>query len=153
MLNEEIKINTGDVIDGVLLVTLSALSYAIYVLLSKKVIDSIGSVWFTAIAMSVSSVIILVYYALFFSSEQLSISYYAWVWVFLLALFSTIIPSFVISEALYRIGTTKTSIVGTLGPVITVMLAVFTLDEVFGFYHFFGMILVVFGVASLTLKK
>lgn len=100
MLNKEIKINTGDVIDGVLLVTLSALSYAIYVLLSKKVIDSIGSVWFTAIAMSVSSVIVLVYYALFFSFEQLSISYYAWVWVFLLALFSTVIPGFMISEAL-----------------------------------------------------
>jgi hypothetical protein len=34
MLNEEIKINTGDVIDGFLLVTLSSLSHAIYVLLA-----------------------------------------------------------------------------------------------------------------------
>jgi drug/metabolite transporter (DMT)-like permease len=57
MFNQESLLNdSNDIGTGVILVLLSALSYAFYVLSSKKIISSIGSVLFTAIAMSASRI-------------------------------------------------------------------------------------------------
>ncbi|SFV87467.1 Permease of the drug/metabolite transporter (DMT) superfamily [hydrothermal vent metagenome] len=152
MFNQENLLH-NDTQTGVILVLFSALSYAFYVLFSKRIISKIGSVLFTAIAMSVSSVFVLCFYFILFDFSQLSISQNAWLWVFLLAIISTVIPSFLISEAIHRISPLKTSIVGMLGPVVTILLAVWILAEPFGVYQFLGVSLVVFGVGILTFKR
>ena len=54
-----------------------------------------------------------------------------------------------ISEAIARIGAAKTSIVGTVGPVFTILLAVWLLGEPFGWFHLAGMVLVMYGVSLL----
>lgn len=151
--NQELSSHIGDTTTGVILVSCAALSYALYVLLSKKLIHLLGSLWFTALAMSISSIFVLLYYALFFDLTALKISNYAWLWVGLLAIISTVIPSFMISEAILKIGSAQTSIVGTLGPIITIGLAILILGEPFSIYHAVGIILVIFGVAFLTIKK
>lgn len=150
--SQEAHINTSNTTLGVALVTLSALSYSFYVLLSKNVIHAIGSLWFTALAMSISSIFVLFYYGLFFDWGDLIISNQAWGWVVCLALISTVIPSFMISEAIAKIGAAQTGIVGTLGPIITILLAVFILNEPFTFYHVVGLVLVMVGVMLLTIK-
>ena len=71
---------------------------------------------------------------------------------FLLAIFSTLLPSFMISEAIARIGSAKTSIVGTIGPIFTILMAVAVLGEPFGWFHLGGMLLVLFGVSFLQKK-
>ena len=138
---------------GVLLVTASALNYSVYVLYGKKVIHAIGAMWFTALAMSVSSVFVLVYYGVLCDWSSLVISYEAWLWVTLLAFISTVIPSFMISTAIAKIGSAQTSIVGTLGPIITILLATFILDEPFTVYHALGILLIITGVMLLTVKR
>jgi hypothetical protein len=50
----------------------SALSYAFYVLSSKKIISSIGSVLFTAIAMSASSAFVLFLCQYMYDYESMS---------------------------------------------------------------------------------
>lgn len=150
--NQEVVTNTSNTAQGVFLVTLSALSYSFYVLLSKKVIHSIGSLWFTALAMSVSSIFVLIYYGVVFNWNDLVITNEAWVLVTCLAIISTVIPSFMISEAIARIGSAQTGIVGTLGPIITIILAIFILNEPFTLYHAIGIILVIIGVMLLTIK-
>ena len=152
---QELKVNTMalEVITGVGFVLLSALSYSFYVLLGKPVIHRIGSLWFTALAMSASSVFVLLYYAIFFDFSDLLITNQAWLWMVLLAIISTVIPSFMLSEAIARIGSAQTSIVGTLGPVITIVLAVFILNEPFNQYHAMGIGLVITGVMLLVLKN
>ena len=154
MFNQESLLsNSNNIGTGVTLVLFSALSYAFYVLFSKKIISSIGSVLFTAIAMSASSIFVLFFYFLLFDFSQLSISYNAWLWVFLLAILSTVIPSFLISEAIHRISPLQTSIVGMLGPVVTIILAIFILNEPFGIYQFLGVSLVMLGVGLLTFRR
>jgi len=138
---------------GIFLVLLSALSYSFYVLFSKNVIRDIGSLWFTALAMSVSSVFVLVYYSLFSDFNSLQVTNAAWLWITLLAVISTVIPSFMISEAISKIGTSQTGIVGTLGPVITIGIAVVILNEPFSIYHAIGMFFVLAGVMLLTIKR
>ena len=138
---------------GMSFVLLSALSYALYVLLSKKTIHLLGSLWFTALAMSVSSIFVLVYYALLFDFNTLNITGIAWFWVAMLAVVSTVIPSFMISEAIAKIGSAQIGIVGTLGPIITIALGVWIFDELFSLHHAIGIVLVITGVALLSVKK
>ena len=58
-----------------------------------------------------------------------------------------------IAEAISRIGAARTSILGTAGPVFTIVLAVFIIDEPFTIYHGIGVILVMIGVALVSKKR
>lgn len=150
--NQEAVADHQEYLLGVVLVLLSALSYSLYVLFGKSVIEEIGSLWFTALAMSVSSVFVLLYYAILGDWSALTISPMAWAFVTCLAIFSTVIPSFMLNEAIARVGGARTGVVGTLGPVITILLAVVILDEPFSLYHALGTALVIVGVMLLTFK-
>jgi drug/metabolite transporter (DMT)-like permease len=150
---EELKVFGDETIWGTLFVFLAAVSFAIYVSFGKQAITAIGSLWFTSLAMTVSSVFVLIYYFAFFDFSALVITREAWLWLFLLAIFSTVIPSFMIAEAIHRIGPAQTGIIGTLGPIMTIFLAIWILHEPFTVYHAIGMILVTLGVTLLTFKK
>lgn len=138
---------------GTMLVFFAALSFSFYVLISKKVIHQLGSLWFTSVAMSVSSAFVLLYFALFFGFDQLHVTPTAWGWLILLAVFSTVIPSFMIAEAIALIGPAQTGIIGTLGPIVTIGLAVWWLGEPFSLFHAIGIALVMLGVMVLTVHK
>lgn len=150
---EELDVFGTETIWGTLLVFAAALSFSIYVLFGKQVITEIGSLWFTSLAMTVSSIFVLAYYFTFFDFSALRVTDEAWLWLFLLAIFSTVIPSFMIAEAIHRIGPAQTGIIGTLGPIMTIFLAIWILNEPFTIYHAIGMVLVTVGVSILTLKK
>ena len=62
--------------------------------------------------------------------------------IVLMTLVTTVIPSFLIAEAISLVGPQKTSIAGTVGPAITSVFAVLLLDEVFGPSQLMGIILV-----------
>lgn len=151
--SEELQFSGEETVWGTLLVFLAALSFSFYVLFGKKVIHEVGSLWFTSLAMTVSSLFVIGYYLIFFSFDHLVISDYAWLWLFLLAVVSTVIPSFMIAEAIHKIGPAQTGIIGTLGPIITIFLAILVLHEPFTLYHAIGLGLVISGVMILTLKK
>ncbi len=141
------------VIEGVVLVFFSAISFALFMLLSHAQIKRIGSVLFTAIGMSGASIAIISHFSLTHSFDQLSISSNLLGIVLGIAVLSTVIPSFLISAAINKIGAGKTSMIGSIGPVITALLAVNVLDEAFTIYHLIGMILVVAGVSQLRTKR
>ncbi len=149
----EVTLSGDQVPLGTLLVFLAALSFSFYVLFGKQVIQQIGSLWFTALAMSISSLFVLLHFAIFGDFITLNITPMAWLWLGLLAIVSTVIPSFMISEAIAKIGPAQTGIVGILGPIVTMGLAITVLDEVFTVWHALGMLLVIGGVALLTIKS
>lgn len=151
--HQETQFYGEDTAWGTLLVFLAALSFSFYVLIGKKIIHQVGSLWFTSVAMSASSFFVLLYYAAFFGFDQLHVTAMAWLWLFLLAIFSTVIPSFMIAEAIAKIGPAQTGIIGTLGPMVTIMLAVWILNEPFTPYHALGIGLVIGGVLILTVQK
>lgn len=147
---EELSFSGDNVALGTLLVWLAALSFSFYVLFGKGLIQQVGSQWFTSLAMTVSSLFVAIHFALTGDIANLSVTPLAWLWLGLLAVFSTVIPSFMISEAIARIGPAQTGIVGTLGPVMTMGLAVYWLNEPFTVWHALGLLLVVGGVSLLT---
>lgn len=134
---------------GTLLVAIAALSFSIYVIFSKSFISRLGSLIFTSVAMSSSLVFILIQFFTTHKLADLNVSPRLWGLAVLLAVFSTLIPSFFTSEAINRIGATRTSIMGTLGPVFTIILAVKILGEPFGWPQIVGLLLVLLGVSLL----
>ncbi len=85
--------------------------------------------------------------------SDLVISSHAWFWLLMLVVPSTVIPSFMMVEALNRIGPTQTGIVGMLGPVFTIALAIYLLDEPLTLGLIAGVALMLTGVANLVLGK
>ena len=147
---KESSLSGDNVVLGTFLVFLAALSFSVYVLMGKKIIHKVGSLWFTSIAMIVSSIFVLFYFAVFIDYSSLVVTDLAWFWIILLAIFSTVIPSFMIAESIAKIGPAQTGVIGTLGPMITIMLAVWFLNEPFTLFHALGIILVISGVTFLA---
>lgn len=137
---------------GVALVAAAALSFSLYVVLGKALILSVGSRLFTALAMLASSAFVVIHFLALYPLEQLWVSAEVFMYAFLLATVSTLLPSFMVAEAIARIGAARTSILGTAGPVFTIILAVFLLDEPFGWLHLVGLLLVISGVSLLGKK-
>lgn len=134
---------------GVMLVMMAATTFSCYVVFSKQYINALGSRLFTSIAMLISTLFVLVHFLVTKNISDLLVNDSAWFYALLLAIFSTLLPSFIMSEAIARLGAGKTSIVGTIGPVFTIIMAVFVLGEPFGWFHLGGMLLVILGVGLL----
>lgn len=140
----------SDVPFGTALVLASSLCFAGYLLFSKGLIAQLGSRLFTCLAMSAASLAILIHYLLI-GDLQLAAIPTSVLWLALLiAVFATVLPSLLVSEAIKRIGPGQTSIIGSIGPVITSLLAVMVLDEAFSWAHAAGLALVIGGVLSLS---
>ncbi|WP_354625492.1 DMT family transporter [Psychromonas sp. MME2] len=153
VMGQELQITGNDVFYGTILVMAAALSFAFYVLLSKAMINQLGSLLFTSLVMIASSLLVFIHALIQADLNLLQVTPQAWLWVGLLALLSTVIPSFMVSEAIQRIGPTQTGIVGTLGPIFTIVLAIYLLGEPITAYMIVGMTMVFIGVMVLILKK
>lgn len=127
---------------GTLFVFLSAVCFSVYVLWSKFQIAKIGSQLFTSLAMASASICIFVLFLIKHDLSELIVSSTAYFICAVLALVCTVIPSLMVAEGISRIGPERTSIIGTVGPVITSIFAIFILDEIFTFYHALGLFFV-----------
>ena len=160
---QDLSLQGEQVIQGSLLILLSALSYAIYMLFSKKHIDRLGSLLFTCISMASATFATIIHSGLVlafngldssgFNSSNWEFSNELMAIILLLTFAATIVPSFMISEAVKRIGPANAALTGTVGPIMTSILAVVLLGEIFTLYHGLGMVLVILGVSRLKPKK
>lgn len=160
---QDFSLQGKQVIQGSLLILLSALSYAIYMLFSKKHIDRLGSLLFTCISMTSATVATIIHTGLVltitapdssgFNSNNWEFSPELIAIVLLLTFAATVVPSFMISEAVKRIGAANAALTGTAGPIMTSIMAVVLLGEIFTLYHGLGMVLVILGVSRLKPKS
>lgn len=143
---------TGQVTVGVLLVLGSAVSYSLYVLFAKPLMQRIGSREFTSLAMIGSTVFVVVHFLTTQTWSSLTLSPVILLYALLLAFVCTVIPSFLINEAIVRLGATRTTIIGSVGPVLTSILAVVILQEPTSIYHLIGVVCVIVGVSLVATK-
>ncbi|MCE7997006.1 MAG: DMT family transporter [Roseivirga sp.] len=149
-----VAIEGSDVVLGGLLVFVSALTYAGYLVGSGWLIPRFGSVTFTSYAMIVSCLSICVYYGLTQDVSNLW-QYPTEVYGIALAMavLSTVIPSYLISESIKGLGAPNFSIIGSLGPVSTIILANIFLDERLSALQVVGTVVVIVGIYVVSRKK
>ena len=135
---------------GVGLVLSAAFTFAIYQLLAKGFIEKMGSLFFTAVAMTSSSVASFIHYGVFGDPAGVTVSHHFLVIAAMLAIFATVVPSFLINAGLGRIGPQATAMIGTLSPLFTILLAVIILGEPFTLMNALGTTLVLIGIGFYT---
>lgn len=143
----------SDVTKGALLIIGSALAFSIYLIYSKPMIDKVGSRLFTCLALIAASIGILTQFGITHGFQPTGLNTKALWLIVAIAIFCTVIPTFLTTAAVARIGASNTGIVAMVGPGITSLVAVYVLDESFTTFHLAGIALTVFGIAILQKKK
>jgi drug/metabolite transporter (DMT)-like permease len=159
----ELNIDTGNpnFSKGTLLIFLCSITYAIFIAGSGRMIARTGAAKFTAYAMLASTAGVLIHYMVVQFSAQalqandsgLSHIHELWPYGLLLALIATVIPTFMISFAMKKIGASNVAIISSIGPVSTILQAHYVLGEPIFTSQVIGTCLVVCGVLLLTARK
>ena len=138
---------------GATLIFLSALTYASYLVGSDWLIPKFGVITFTSYAMIVSCICVVVHYLIF---ERTSLfGYHQNVyWLGLaMAFLSTVIPSYLVSWTIKKIGAPDFSILGSIGPISTIILASIFLDEKITVLQIIGTLIVISGIIIISKNK
>ena len=138
---------------GSFMIFLCAITYSIYIAGSGKVIPSIGANKFTAYAMLAATAGIFIHFAFKGNSATLSTSTSLWLYAIVLAVVATVVPSFLVSQGLKKIGSNNVAIISGIGPVSTILQAHFILGEKIFTEQIIGTILVIIGVMLIGWRK
>ena len=138
---------------GSFLIFLCAITYAIYIVGSGKLIPQVGATKFTAYAMLASTCGVFIHYILAGNYQLLQSGTAYWGYGIVLAIFATVIPSFLISYGMKRIGANNVAIISGIGPVSTIVQAHFILGEKIFAVQIAGTLLVIAGVLLIGWKS
>lgn len=142
----------GDFFTGASFVLLSAFLYSIYMIGSGKLAPRVGSVRFTSLALVTASVAVIVHVSL--SSEPLfGLPAMVYVYGVVMAVFCTVIPSYLVTEGVKRMGAGDAAIIGAVGPVATIALEYVVLDEYLNLAQGVGAALIIAGVVIIGRSK
>ncbi len=142
-----------DALSGSVLVFGSALAYAVYLVGAGHTIARIGATRFTAYVMTVACVACLMQFAVTHTVADLNLPLRVYGLSIAMAVFSTVMPAFLLAAAMRRIGSMHTSMIGSIGPVSTIYMAYLFLGERLSLVQISGSILVLVGVLMISLKK
>jgi drug/metabolite transporter (DMT)-like permease len=148
--SHDFHIGGGSVALGCVLVFASSLSYAAYLMLSGEVVSRLGSTRVTALATGVACALSIGQFVVMRPIGNLAQPWQVHALSICMAIFSTVLPIWLLSEAIRRLGAGPASMVGTLGPVFTILLAALLLGESVGASQVIGAALVIFGVSRIS---
>lgn len=131
-----------------------AITFSLYVLYSGKYVPKVGVGLFTAVAMLFATAAIFVHFLLTGNSvgQLFRFSGHVYLLMLLMAILTTVVPSFLVSAGLQRVGSANVAIISSIGPMITIAQAWYFLDEPFGWLQALGTVLVVAGVLLVSRK-
>jgi drug/metabolite transporter (DMT)-like permease len=154
--------NNSNFSKGALLIFLCSITYAIFIAGSGKMVKKTGATKFTAYAMLSSTSGVLIHYLVavkLTTSDQADHAsgihqlHDLWTYGLLLALIATVIPTFMISFAMKKIGASNVAIISSIGPVSTILQAHYFLGEPIFTSQIIGTCLVLCGVLLLSAGK
>ena len=150
----DIHMQTGNgVVVGSLLILGCAVTYAFYIVGGGQIIPKVGSMKFTAYALIFATVGIFAQYLVTHGTTVRHFSGHTYWLCFQMAIVSTVLPTFMMSEGIRRIGSGNTAIITSIGPVSTILLAYIFLDEPVTWLQLAGTALVLAGVLMISKKN
>jgi drug/metabolite transporter (DMT)-like permease len=124
----------------------SSLCYAFYLAGSGQMIARLGAARFTALALLVSTAASFGHFAISQPLHALIQPWPIYAMAVAMALFSTVIPVFAQAAAIRRIGSGSAALIGTIGPMLTIVFGWWLLGESISLAQMIGAALVVAGV-------
>ena len=138
---------------GSALIFFSALTYALYLIGSGQLVKKLGSQRLTAYSLLIATTAVMIHYLIADNSSLMDFEPEVYLLSLVMAVFSTVIPTFMVAEAIKRVGASSVSIISTIGPMATIVLATQVLGEQFSIWHLVGTCFIVGGVLIISLKK
>ena len=136
---------------GTLLVFLSAVSYAVYMIASGEFVKRLGSLRLVGLATSVACVLCIVQFLVLRPLGSVQTLAPAVIWLSLLnAVVCTALPVLAVMMAIERIGPAMAAQTGMVGPVSTILMGVVILGEPFTAWTATGTLLVIAGIFVFT---
>lgn len=152
MFNPTVDNHLTDTLIGISLVLLSAVFWALFIIYSKRVVSNISPTNFTSTYMCITTVILffgaIINGATFTTFSDLQT--YTIIYLVLLAIFCSIIPSYLMSFGLKKINASLAAVISAMGPIVTLGLDVVILNHNLALNEIIGAIIVTACVTCLT---
>ncbi|MDU1826093.1 MAG: DMT family transporter [Veillonella sp.] len=152
MFNPTVDNHLTDTLIGISLVLLSAIFWALFIIYSKRAVSNISSTIFTSTYMCITTVLLLLGFIIdsknftTFSTLQT----HTMIYLVFLAIFCSIIPSYLMSFGLKRINASLAAVISAMGPIVTLALDVVILNHNLDLNEIIGAIIVTACVTCLT---
>jgi len=138
---------------GAMMVFICAFTYAGYIVGSGRLIPKVGAAKFNSYAMSFACAGVLLHFFLFSDVSMFHLPATVYVYSFFMAILGTVIPSYLVAAAVNRIGSGNVAIVGSVGPVSTILMANLFLNEAFTVWQLIGTACILIGVLIIGKQK
>jgi drug/metabolite transporter (DMT)-like permease len=137
---------------GSFLIFVCAITYAIYIVGSGRLIPTLGAAKFNSYAMSFAAMAVVLHFLVTNDNSLFSLDRSVYIYSFTMAIVSTVIPSYLVTEGIKRVGSDNAAIVGSIGPVSTIVQAYFFLEEPIYALQLFGTVLILVGILMIGRK-
>lgn len=151
----EVSINKadGDFFFGSACIFVCAITFALYIAGSGRLIPAIGSIKFNSYAMTFASLGVLAHFALTSNNSLMGLSATVYGYSAFMAIVSTVIPSYLVSISLKRLGANNTAIISSLGPISTMLQASFFLGERVSLVQWLGTFCILIGILMISWRS
>lgn len=152
MFNPTVDNHLTDTLIGISLVLLSAIFWALFIIYSKRAVSNISPTIFTSTYMCITTVLLL--FGFIIDSKNfttfLTLQTHTMIYLVFLAIFCSIIPSYLMSFGLKRINASLAAVISAMGPIVTLALDVVILNHNLASNEIIGAIIVTACVTCLT---
>lgn len=152
MFNPTVDNHLIDTLIGISLVLLSAIFWALFIIYSKRAVSNISPTIFTSTYMCITTVLLL--FGFISDSKNfttfLTLQTHTMIYLVFLAIFCSIIPSYLMSFGLKRINASLAAVISAMGPIVTLGLDVVILNHNLALNEIIGAIIVTACVTCLT---
>ena len=138
---------------GSALVLASAIAFAFFLMGSGMMVKRIGSTRFTAYSMTVACLATGLHFVIQHGVKLLNLPDSVYWLALIMAVFSTLLPAFLMNAGIRRIGAGSASIISSTGPIATLALAFLLLGEALTLAQLAGTALVLTGVYVVSRAK
>ena len=152
MFNPTVDNHLIDTLIGISLVLLSAVFWALFIIYSKRAVSNISPTIFTSTYMCITTVLLL--FGFIIDSKNfttfLTLQTHTMIYLVFLAIFCSIIPSYLMSFGLKKINASLAAVISAMGPIGTLGLDVVILNHNLALNEIIGAIIVTACVTCLT---
>ena len=152
MFNPTVDNHLIDTLIGISLVLLSAIFWALFIIYSKRAVSNISPTIFTSTYMCITTVLLL--FGFIIDSKNfttfLTLQTHTMIYLVFLAIFCSIIPSYLMSFGLKKINASLAAVISAMGPILTLGLDVVILNHNLALNEIIGAIIVTACVTCLT---
>jgi drug/metabolite transporter (DMT)-like permease len=151
----EVKFDNSypDFYKGALYIFICAITYALYIVGSGRLIPHVGASKFNSYAMTFACIAVLLHFFIFSDDSLFHLAPAVYVYSIMMAIIGTVIPSYLVTEGIKRIGSDNAAIVGSVGPVSTILQAFIFLSEPIIALQILGTVFILVGVLIISRKK